>query len=135
VYFFAKSFFMYFVVIWVRSTFPRIRVDHLLQINWKFFTPLALGALVVTSLVSMVMNEYFSTASVAVRTLALLAANLGLVWLVFELIRRSAKLTRMAMEGHLESGHDDHDAHDAHGGHDEHPVAAEHAPAEHAAAH
>lgn len=127
VYFFAKSFFMYFVVIWVRSTFPRIRVDHLLQINWKFFTPLALGALVVTSLISMVINEYFGAANVAVRTVALVAGNLALAWFVFELIRRSARIARMAAEGH-EDGHADHEheAHDAH---------AEHAPAEHAAAH
>jgi NADH-quinone oxidoreductase subunit H len=132
VYFFVKSFFMYFVVIWVRSTFPRIRVDHLLQINWKFFTPLALGSLVITSLVSMVFNEYFGAANIAARTIALLAANLALVWLVFELLRRSARMTRMAAEGH-EDGHadDTHEAHDAHGGHDAHAEPT----VEHAAAH
>jgi NADH-quinone oxidoreductase subunit H len=132
VYFFAKSFFMYFVVIWVRSTFPRIRVDHLLQINWKFFTPLALGALVITSLVSMILNQFVGLDNVAVRTIALLAANLALGWFVLELIRRSARNTRLATEGH-EDGHAA-EGHDAHGGHDEHEAHAEHA-AEHATAH
>lgn len=126
VYFFIKTFAMYFVVVWTRSTFPRIRVDHLLTINWKFFTPLALGAVVVTSLVKMVFNEYFAAANEAVVTVALLAANLVLLWATFELIRRGARSEREKHEGGLEAvdesvGHDPHAHGEAH--------EAEHAPA------
>jgi NADH-quinone oxidoreductase subunit H len=104
-YFFAKTGFMYFVVVWVRSTFPRIRVDHMHSLNWKFFTPLALGALVVTSLVMMVLKEFVPTTNTAVYTIALLAGNLALLWLVFEIIRRSARQARLAAEGdHAEHG-------------------------------
>ncbi|MBM4424142.1 MAG: NADH-quinone oxidoreductase subunit NuoH [Chloroflexi bacterium] len=122
VYFFIKTFAVYFVVVWSRSTFPRIRIDHLLSLNWKFFTPLALGALVVTSLVMMVMNEFAASASVMARTVTLFAANVALLWFVFELIRRSARQARAEAEG----GHDEeHASHGGDGHHDEHG----HAPA------
>ncbi|MDH4466772.1 MAG: NADH-quinone oxidoreductase subunit NuoH [Bacteriovoracaceae bacterium] len=40
--FFAKTLGLYYVVIWVRWTFPRLRVDHLMSICWKYLTPIAL---------------------------------------------------------------------------------------------
>jgi NADH-quinone oxidoreductase subunit H len=98
-YFFAKTFLVYFVVVWSRSTFPRIRIDHLLDLNWKVLTPLALAALVVTSMVSMVFNEYWPEAGVAVRSAALLAANLLVLWGTFELIRRLARAERTRLAG------------------------------------
>ena len=99
VYFFAKTFFMYFVVVWTRSTFPRIRVDHLLSLNWKFFTPLALGALVITSLVNMLLKEFAPQAGVWVWTAAQFLANMALVWLTVELIRQGARRARAKAEG------------------------------------
>jgi NADH-quinone oxidoreductase subunit H len=55
-YFFIKMFAIYFVHVWIRSTMPRLRIDHLLDFNWKFLVPLALGNLVVMSLVKRLMN-------------------------------------------------------------------------------
>lgn len=51
VYFLIKTSIMYFVVIWVRATFPRIRIDQMNAFNWKFVTPLALVVLMVTAIV------------------------------------------------------------------------------------
>ena len=42
----TKTLFLYYVVIWVRWTFPRIRVDQVMTICWKYLTPLALFNLV-----------------------------------------------------------------------------------------
>jgi NADH-quinone oxidoreductase subunit H len=42
---------VYFVGIWVRGSFPRIRIDQMNQLNWKFITPLALVSLMVTAVV------------------------------------------------------------------------------------
>jgi NADH-quinone oxidoreductase subunit H len=110
IWFFAKTFFMYFVVVWSRSTFPRIRVDHLLSLNWKFFTPLALGALVVTSLVNMLMKEFAPNAGVWGWTAAQFLANIALLWLTFELIRQGARRARAKVEGeraaHGEAAHE-----------------------------
>lgn len=44
--FFAKTFFLYYVVIWVRWTLPRLRVDQLMTICWKYLTPIALFNLI-----------------------------------------------------------------------------------------
>ena len=51
VYFLVKTSLVYFVVIWVRGTFPRIRIDQMNAFNWKFVTPLALVVLMVTAVV------------------------------------------------------------------------------------
>jgi NADH-quinone oxidoreductase subunit H len=51
VYFLLKTSLVYFVVIWVRGTFPRIRIDQMNAFNWKFVTPLALVVLTVTAIV------------------------------------------------------------------------------------
>lgn len=44
--FLTKTLALYYVVIWVRWTFPRIRVDQVMTICWKYLTPLALFNLI-----------------------------------------------------------------------------------------
>jgi len=44
--FVSKTLLLYYVVIWVRWTLPRIRVDHLMILCWKYLTPIALFNLV-----------------------------------------------------------------------------------------
>ena len=44
--FFGKAFLLYYVVIWVRWTLPRLRVDQLMTVCWKYLTPIALFNLV-----------------------------------------------------------------------------------------
>lgn len=44
--FVAKALALYYVVIWVRWTFPRLRVDQLMSICWKYLTPIAIFNLV-----------------------------------------------------------------------------------------
>ena len=49
VWFLLKTYFVIFILVWARWTFPRLRVDHLMQFSWKFLLPLALANLVVTA--------------------------------------------------------------------------------------
>jgi NADH-quinone oxidoreductase subunit H len=41
---------VFFVIIWVRTTLPRIRIDQLMALAWKFLFPLALINLIITGI-------------------------------------------------------------------------------------
>jgi NADH-quinone oxidoreductase subunit H len=42
-YFLAKCFAMYIFVQWIRGTFPRVRIDQMMEFAWKVLVPLVLG--------------------------------------------------------------------------------------------
>lgn len=44
--FLTKTFVLYYVVIWIRWTLPRLRVDQLMVVCWKYLTPIALFNLI-----------------------------------------------------------------------------------------
>ena len=41
----GKTFFIYLLQIWVKGTFPRLRVDQMMSLCWKMLVPLTLGLL------------------------------------------------------------------------------------------
>ena len=45
VWFLGKAFFISFVIIWFKWTFPRVRIDQLLSFEWKYLMPFALANL------------------------------------------------------------------------------------------
>lgn len=47
---FGKIFALIFVMMWIRSTLPRLRVDQLMGFSWKFLMPLALANIFATGL-------------------------------------------------------------------------------------
>ncbi len=48
--FLLKAWILIFVVIWIRWTLPRVRIDQLMNLCWKWFVPLSFGAFVLTAL-------------------------------------------------------------------------------------
>lgn len=46
VWFFAKSFAIVWLLMWIRWTFPRLRIDQILKLEWKYLMPLSLINLV-----------------------------------------------------------------------------------------
>ena len=49
-WFLLKIVAVFFVMIWTRTTFPRVRIDQLMALAWKFLLPLALINLVITGI-------------------------------------------------------------------------------------
>ncbi len=50
-WFFGKTFFLIFVIMWFRWTFPRLRIDQLLNLEWKYLLPISMiNLLVVTAM-------------------------------------------------------------------------------------
>ncbi len=49
-WFLVKTFGMFYVMVWTRTTFPRVRIDQLMALAWKFMLPLALINIVVTAI-------------------------------------------------------------------------------------
>jgi NADH-quinone oxidoreductase subunit H len=49
-YFLAKTLGLFFVMVWIRGTIPRLRVDQLMGFAWKFLLPLALVNIVSAAL-------------------------------------------------------------------------------------
>jgi NADH-quinone oxidoreductase subunit H len=46
----GKVFFVFFLMIWTRTSLPRIRIDQLMALAWKFLFPLALINLIITGI-------------------------------------------------------------------------------------
>lgn len=42
VWFFSKTFFLILVIMWFKWTFPRLRIDQLLTLEWKYLLPISL---------------------------------------------------------------------------------------------
>lgn len=127
--FFIKTFIVYFVFIWFRATFPRIRIDQMLNFNWKYLVPLTLVMVLVVALLDQVVGD----AHWLVRAGAHLASNIligagALVWARRSAAQRHIMVDSSAMavvpgpvftggggHGHDDHGHSHGHAPDAHG--------------------
>ncbi len=52
VWFTLKVYFFLFLFFWLRATLPRLRYDQLMRFGWKVLLPIALGNIVVTSVLA-----------------------------------------------------------------------------------
>lgn len=49
---FGKTFFLIFIIMWFRWTFPRLRIDQLLNLEWKYLLPISMINLLLTTLMA-----------------------------------------------------------------------------------
>lgn len=47
IWFVGKTFFVVFLLMWIRWTFPRLRIDQVLVLEWKYLMPLSLLVLMI----------------------------------------------------------------------------------------
>jgi NADH-quinone oxidoreductase subunit H len=78
--FFIKSYLWVFVAMWVRATLPRVRVDQLMSLCWKYMVPLSFLCLLGTAVWMVVWPQ-------GNRALSIAMFGVGLLILVFFFIR------------------------------------------------
>ena len=89
-YFVVKAMFGYWLIMWVKYTVPRIRIDHMLAFNWKFLTPVGFALLIVTAVV----NSLLRGSEFWVYALGMFLSNVLLGWVTLEILRASARKQR-----------------------------------------
>ena len=57
IYFYGKSFFVYLVISWIRLSLPRIRIDDMLNLNWKFLIPVSFINLVAVAIADRILMD------------------------------------------------------------------------------
>lgn len=98
-----KAFLGYWLIMWVRYTLLRIRIDHMLAFNWKFLTPLSFVLIMVTAL----MNALLADASTWLYISGMFFSNVLIAWGALEIARSYSRREREKVEGRkvLEVGH------------------------------
>ncbi len=52
IWFVGKTFFLIFVIMWFRWTFPRLRIDQLLNLEWKYLLPISMFNLLLATAIA-----------------------------------------------------------------------------------
>ena len=58
IWFMGKTFFLIFVIMWFRWTFPRLRIDQLLNLEWKYLLPISMFNILLATLMA-IMGWHF----------------------------------------------------------------------------
>ena len=90
-----KAMIGYWIIMWIKYTLLRIRIDHMLAFNWKFLTPLAFVLLMVTAF----LNALLADAPAWLFTSSMFLSNVILGWIALELARSVSRKEREKVEG------------------------------------
>jgi NADH-quinone oxidoreductase subunit H len=90
----GKALFGYWIIMWIRYTVMRIRIDHMLAFNWKFLTPLAFVLLMLTAL----LNALLRGVSPFIYVPAMLLMNVVVAVVASEMVRGYSRRERARQE-------------------------------------
>ena len=89
-----KAMLGYWIIMWVKYTLLRIRIDHMLAFNWKFLTPLAFALLMVTAF----MNALLANSPSWLYISGMFLSNVVLAWVALEIARSYSRREREKVE-------------------------------------
>ena len=95
VVFFVKTFAIYMIFIWIRGTLPRLRIDQMLNFNWKFMVPLTLVMLFTVAILDKLIP---AGADPLVRAGIHFVSNLLIGLATLEILRRRGRSLRATQE-------------------------------------
>jgi NADH-quinone oxidoreductase subunit H len=90
-----KAFIGYWIIMWIRYTLLRIRIDHMLAFNWKFLTPLVFALLMILAL----MNALLADAPTWLYVSGMFLSNVLVAWGALETARWYSRRERERVEG------------------------------------
>ena len=90
-----KAMIGYWVIMWIKYTVLRIRIDHMLAFNWKFLTPLAFTLLMVTAF----LNALLADAPGWLYISGMFLSNIAIAWIGLEIARSASRKEREKVEG------------------------------------
>jgi NADH-quinone oxidoreductase subunit H len=90
--FIAKAMFGYWVIMWIKYSVPRIRIDHMLAFNWKFLVPLSLVVLVNTA----ILNKVLIVLPSWIYVLGMFGSNIVIGYVTIEILRAYGRKQRKA---------------------------------------
>jgi NADH-quinone oxidoreductase subunit H len=113
IYFFLKTVVVHFLGIAIRGSMPRFRIDQVMQLNWKLFTPIALAAFSAAALVEKLAANLGDAARIGIHILVN-AVILGVVLLIGSRVFKArgirldalAERNRAAVKLSMEKSHD-----------------------------
>jgi len=94
-----KALLGYWVIMWIKYTLLRIRIDHMLAFNWKFLVPLSLVVLMATAL----LNTLLRDASAWIYGVGMFLSNALIAWVTIEILRGRSRAERDKVEGPAQS--------------------------------
>jgi NADH-quinone oxidoreductase subunit H len=90
-----KAMLGYWIIMWIKYTLLRIRIDHMLGFNWKFLTPLSFVLLMVVALMHVLLRD----AAPVIYVLGMFLSNVLVGWVALEIARSYSRKEREKAEG------------------------------------
>jgi NADH-quinone oxidoreductase subunit H len=84
-YFVAKTVVVIFILMWIRGTWPRFRIDQMLGFAWKVLVPASLMNLLWVATAMMI------PAPTAIQWLLMLIGNVVIIFVTLKLLGQAAK--------------------------------------------
>ncbi|HEU0294077.1 MAG TPA: complex I subunit 1 family protein [Anaerolineales bacterium] len=90
-----KALIGYWVIMWIKYTLLRIRIDHMLAFNWKFLTPVAFVLLMVIAFMNALLRDVPSWLYIV----GMFLSNVLVAWISLEVARSYSRREREKVEG------------------------------------